>query len=53
MAMQPGMTRMPVSKEVRDLVRAQKRGGQSYDELLRHMVKQYSPDEAQETPTLD
>jgi hypothetical protein len=38
-------TRIPVYPETRDLVRAQKRGGESYDELLRAMVAQYEPKE--------
>ena len=37
-------SRIPVSRRTRDLVKAQKRGGQTYDELLREMVKQYNPD---------
>lgn len=42
----PPMTdsRIPVSRSTRDLVKAQKRGGQTYDDLLREMVEQYDPD---------
>ena len=38
--------RIAVSTETRDLVRDRKRGGETYDELLRKMVAQYDPDEA-------
>jgi len=38
-------TRIAVSKDVRDLLRAQKRGGESYDDLLRKMIVQYEPPE--------
>jgi len=38
--------RICCSSEVRDLVAAQKRGGQNYDTLLREMVRQYDPEEA-------
>ena len=38
-------TRIPVQTETRELVKAQKRGGQTYDELLRAMVDQYDPNE--------
>jgi hypothetical protein len=37
--------RIPASRETRKLVRQQKRGGESYDELLRKMAEQYEPDE--------
>lgn len=37
-------SRIPVSKKTQKLVKAQKRGGETYDELLRQMVKQYDPD---------
>lgn len=46
MVMPASKTRIPVSKEVRDLVRAQKRGHESYDDVLIKMVDQYDPDEA-------
>lgn len=38
-------TRIPCSQRTRQLVKAQKRGGESYDELLEKMAKQYDPDE--------
>lgn len=37
-------TRIPCSQDTRRAVKAQKRGGESYDELLRKMVKQYEPE---------
>jgi len=37
-------SRIPVSRSTRDLVKAQKRGGETYDDLLRQMVEQYNPD---------
>lgn len=40
----PGETSIPVDREVRDLVREQKRGGEDYNRLLRKMVAQYDPD---------
>lgn len=33
-----------MSRTTRDLVRAQKRGGETYDTLLRRMVEQYEPE---------
>jgi hypothetical protein len=36
--------RIAVSAETRDLVKAQKRGGETYDELLRKMAKEYDPE---------
>lgn len=39
-------TRIPCSQRTRRLVKAQKRGGESYDELLRKMAKQYEPMQA-------
>jgi hypothetical protein len=39
-------TRIPVSLSTRKLVKAQKRGGETYDNLLREMVRQYDPGEA-------
>lgn len=39
-------TRLPCSKETRDLVAAQKRGGETYDSVLRKMVDQYDPERA-------
>lgn len=37
-------TRIPCSNRTRQLVKAQKRGGESYDELLQKMVEQYEPE---------
>ena len=34
---------IPVTGETRQLVKRQKRGGESYDSLLRKMVDQYDP----------
>lgn len=36
-------SRIPVSRSTRELVKAQKRGGETYDDLLRQMVEQYDP----------
>ena len=36
-------TRIPVSKETRQLVKSQKRAGERYEDLLRRMVDQYDP----------
>lgn len=38
--------RIAVSPETRDKVRANKRGGETYDQLLQKMVEQYDPEEA-------
>jgi hypothetical protein len=35
-----------IRPKTRDRVKSQKRGGESYDELLQKMVEQYDPDEA-------
>jgi len=43
-------TKMPCSHETRELVSAQKRGGETYDELLPKMVEQYDPSQAQQNP---
>jgi len=37
-------TRIAVSNETRKLVRDQKRGGETYDQLLRKMISQYDPE---------
>lgn len=37
-------SRIPVTEQTRKLVKAQKVGGQTYDELLRQMVEQYDPE---------
>lgn len=42
-------TRIPCSRETRERVRAQKRGGENYDSVLRKMVEQYDPEKACET----
>lgn len=34
-------TSIPVSPETRDMVRSLKRGGESYDRLVRQMAEQY------------
>lgn len=39
--------RIPVSHATRELVKAQKRGGETYDDLLRSMAVQYDPYEAE------
>lgn len=36
-------TRIPLSFETRDLVKSYKRGGETYDELIRRMAEQYEP----------
>jgi cytochrome c-type biogenesis protein CcmH/NrfF len=36
--------RIAVSSETRRLVRDQKRGGETYDQVLRKMVSQYDPE---------
>lgn len=36
--------RIAVSSETRKLVRDQKRGGETYDQVLRKMVSQYDPE---------
>jgi len=41
--------RLPCSDEVRRRVRAKKRGGESYDSVLRKMLDQYDPEKAAET----
>jgi len=43
-------SRIPCTTETRKLVKAQKRGGESYDDLLQKMVDQYDPEEAHENP---
>lgn len=37
-------SRIPCSKETREAVAAQKRGGETYDSLLQKMVEQYDPE---------
>lgn len=36
--------RIAVTPETRNLVRSQKRAGETYDQLLQKMVEQYDPD---------
>jgi len=38
-------TTIPVSRRTRELVKDQKRRGESYDDLLKKMVAQYNPEE--------
>jgi hypothetical protein len=40
----PTESSIPCSTRTRDLVKAAKRGGQTYDELLRLMIEQYEPE---------
>lgn len=40
-------TRLPCSTDTRELLKSMKRGGETYDDLLRKMADQYDPDEAQ------
>jgi len=46
-------TKIPCSKQTRDRVKAQKVGGETYDELLPKMVDQYDPERARQTPASD
>lgn len=41
-------SRIPCSRDTLDLVKSQKRGGETYDELLQKMAKQYDPRDAPE-----
>lgn len=43
-------SRIPCSRHTRELVAAQKRGGENYDSVLRKMVKQYDPERGTEAP---
>ena len=45
---QQSEARGPVSRETRELVREQKRGGETYDDVLRKMVAQYDPEDVRE-----
>ena len=45
---QQSEARVPVSRETRELVREQKRGGETYDDVLRKMVAQYDPEDVRE-----
>lgn len=42
--------RIAVSTETRDRVRANKRGGETYDQLLQKMAEQYDPEEVAREP---
>ncbi len=44
----PAETAIPCSRDVRDLVKEKKRGGESYDCLLKKMVSQYNPTTAKD-----
>jgi hypothetical protein len=46
-------TKIPCTHETRELVKAQKCGGETYDELLPKMVDQYDPEKAYENPASD
>lgn len=46
-------SRIPCTTQTRKLVKAQKRGGESYDDLLQKMVKQYDPAKAHENPAAE
>lgn len=39
-------TSIKVSKDVRDRLKAQKRAGESYEQLIDKMIQQYNPQEA-------
>lgn len=45
-------SRIPCSRQTRKLVKSQKRGGENYDSVLRKMVEQYDPEDA-EKATVD
>lgn len=40
-------TRIPCSSDTRDIVKKQKRGGETYDSVLRKMAAQYDPTAAE------
>lgn len=42
----PDYARIPVDSGLRDRIRAVKRGGDTYNDVLQKMVDQYDPDEA-------
>jgi len=46
-------SRIDCSIEARELVKSQKRGGESYDEVLPKMVDQYDPEQARQNPASD
>lgn len=39
-------SRLPCSRETRQRVKRQKRGGENYDTVLQKMVEQYDPEKA-------
>lgn len=41
---------IPCTEETRNLVKEQKRAGETYDSLLRKMVQQYDPEQAPSQP---
>jgi hypothetical protein len=43
-------TKIPCSHKTRALVKGQKRGGETYDELLPKMVEQYHPAQGHQNP---
>jgi len=42
-------SRIPCSRDTRQLIQQQKRGGENYDSVLQKMVEQYNPEKAAET----
>lgn len=46
-------SRIPCTTKTRKLVKAQKRAGEAYDDLLRKMVEQYDPKQTLENPDSD
>ena len=42
-------SRIACSRETRQILKNQKRGGERYEDLLRKMVDQYDPDAAAQT----
>lgn len=43
-------SRLAVTRETRDMVRGLKRGGETYDQLLRKMAEQYDPERGRSQP---
>lgn len=46
-------SRIPCSRETRERIAAQKRGGEPYESVLRKMVAQYDPEDATEDITIE
>ena len=44
-AMTTADSRIPCAVETRKRIKARKRGGETYDDVLRKMLAQYNPDE--------